>query len=137
MLNPEKSKLITSVIWTFNSFFLGDSRNNSSFEDQKHLALLVMETLTVLLQGSNTNAGNQKIFQQMLWEDITSGLSSVMILASEMLLSLRGKTTDSVMALSYLQKCNTFDFPKFMNGKIYNIIITSKYILMFYCMPCV
>ncbi|TKC48222.1 hypothetical protein EI555_020871 [Monodon monoceros] len=35
----------------------GDSRNNSSFEDQKHLALLVMETLTVLLQGSNTNAG--------------------------------------------------------------------------------
>jgi len=36
--------------------FLGDSRN-SSFEDQKQLALLVMETLTVLLQGSNTNAG--------------------------------------------------------------------------------
>ncbi|KAK2495110.1 hypothetical protein MC885_007783, partial [Smutsia gigantea] len=35
----------------------GDSRNNSSIEDQKHLALLVMETLTVLLQGSNTNAG--------------------------------------------------------------------------------
>ncbi|XP_012875567.1 PREDICTED: WD repeat and FYVE domain-containing protein 3 [Dipodomys ordii] len=35
----------------------GDSRNNSSVEDQKHLALLVMETLTVLLQGSNTNAG--------------------------------------------------------------------------------
>uniref|UniRef100_A0A670KCI7 WD repeat and FYVE domain containing 3 n=1 Tax=Podarcis muralis TaxID=64176 RepID=A0A670KCI7_PODMU len=35
----------------------GDSRNNSSFEDQKQLALLVMETLTVLLQGSNTNAG--------------------------------------------------------------------------------
>ncbi|XP_015131950.1 WD repeat and FYVE domain-containing protein 3 isoform X1 [Gallus gallus] len=34
----------------------GDSRN-SSFEDQKQLALLVMETLTVLLQGSNTNAG--------------------------------------------------------------------------------
>ncbi|KAF4792189.1 hypothetical protein TURU_124323 [Turdus rufiventris] len=32
-----------------------DSRN-SSFEDQKQLALLVMETLTVLLQGSNTNA---------------------------------------------------------------------------------
>lgn len=37
-------------------YFLGDSRN-SSFEDQKQLALLVMETLTVLLQGSNTNAG--------------------------------------------------------------------------------
>ncbi|XP_055450613.1 WD repeat and FYVE domain-containing protein 3 isoform X5 [Psammomys obesus] len=35
----------------------GDSRNNSSVEDQKHLALLVMEALTVLLQGSNTNAG--------------------------------------------------------------------------------
>lgn len=35
----------------------GDSRNNSLIEDQKHLALLVMETLTVLLQGSNTNAG--------------------------------------------------------------------------------
>lgn len=46
------------MIWTFDSFFLGDARNNSSFEDQKHLALLVMETLTVLLQGSNTNAGN-------------------------------------------------------------------------------
>ncbi|XP_040603461.1 WD repeat and FYVE domain-containing protein 3 isoform X4 [Mesocricetus auratus] len=35
----------------------GDSRNNSSVEDQEHLALLVMEALTVLLQGSNTNAG--------------------------------------------------------------------------------
>ncbi|XP_047573833.1 WD repeat and FYVE domain-containing protein 3 isoform X8 [Lutra lutra] len=35
----------------------GDSRNNSSVEDQKHLALLVMDTLTVLLQGSHTNAG--------------------------------------------------------------------------------
>uniref|UniRef100_H0V8H3 WD repeat and FYVE domain-containing protein 3 n=1 Tax=Cavia porcellus TaxID=10141 RepID=H0V8H3_CAVPO len=35
----------------------GDPRNNSSAEDQKHLALLVMETLTVLLQGSTTNAG--------------------------------------------------------------------------------
>ncbi|KAG8134353.1 hypothetical protein E2320_007466, partial [Naja naja] len=35
----------------------GDSKNNSSVEDQKQLALLVMETLTVLLQGSNTNAG--------------------------------------------------------------------------------
>ncbi|XP_062964929.1 WD repeat and FYVE domain-containing protein 3 isoform X7 [Cynocephalus volans] len=35
----------------------GDSRNHGSVEDQKHLALLVMETLTVLLQGSNTNAG--------------------------------------------------------------------------------
>ncbi|KAH0615815.1 hypothetical protein JD844_026358 [Phrynosoma platyrhinos] len=35
----------------------GDSKNNSTFEDQKQLALLVMETLTVLLQGSNTNAG--------------------------------------------------------------------------------
>ncbi|KAL1791399.1 WD repeat and FYVE domain-containing protein 3 isoform X1 [Sigmodon hispidus] len=35
----------------------GDSRNNCSIEDQEHLALLVMEALTVLLQGSNTNAG--------------------------------------------------------------------------------
>lgn len=35
----------------------GDSRNNSSVEDQKRLALLVMEALTVLLQGSHTNAG--------------------------------------------------------------------------------
>ncbi|XP_050011532.1 WD repeat and FYVE domain-containing protein 3 isoform X1 [Alexandromys fortis] len=35
----------------------GDSRNNSSVEDQEHLALLVMEALTVLLQGSHTNAG--------------------------------------------------------------------------------
>ncbi|XP_041084029.1 WD repeat and FYVE domain-containing protein 3 isoform X2 [Polyodon spathula] len=31
--------------------------NNSLMEDQKQLAWLVMETLTVLLQGSNTNAG--------------------------------------------------------------------------------
>ncbi|XP_015220356.1 WD repeat and FYVE domain-containing protein 3 isoform X2 [Lepisosteus oculatus] len=35
----------------------GDSKNNSLMEDQKQLAWLVMETLTVLLQGSNTNAG--------------------------------------------------------------------------------
>nr|XP_020843923.1 WD repeat and FYVE domain-containing protein 3 [Phascolarctos cinereus] len=35
----------------------GDSKTNSSVDDQKQLALLVMETLTVLLQGSNTNAG--------------------------------------------------------------------------------
>uniref|UniRef100_H3A016 Alfy-like armadillo-like repeat domain-containing protein n=1 Tax=Latimeria chalumnae TaxID=7897 RepID=H3A016_LATCH len=34
-----------------------DSKNNCSADDQKKLALLVMETLTVLLQGSNTNAG--------------------------------------------------------------------------------
>ncbi|XP_043915423.1 WD repeat and FYVE domain-containing protein 3 [Protopterus annectens] len=35
----------------------GDQKNCSSVEDQKHLSLLVMETLTVLLQGSNSNAG--------------------------------------------------------------------------------
>ncbi|XP_066568174.1 WD repeat and FYVE domain-containing protein 3 isoform X2 [Amia ocellicauda] len=35
----------------------GDSKNNSLMEEQKQLAWLVMETLTVLLQGSNTNAG--------------------------------------------------------------------------------
>ncbi|XP_039614451.1 WD repeat and FYVE domain-containing protein 3 isoform X3 [Polypterus senegalus] len=34
----------------------GDSKNNCIMDDQKQLALLVMETLTVLLQGSNTNA---------------------------------------------------------------------------------
>ncbi|XP_060740179.1 WD repeat and FYVE domain-containing protein 3 isoform X1 [Tachysurus vachellii] len=34
----------------------GDSKNNVA-EEQKQLAWLVMETLTVLLQGSNTNAG--------------------------------------------------------------------------------
>ncbi|KAL1274897.1 hypothetical protein QQF64_027711, partial [Cirrhinus molitorella] len=34
----------------------GDAKNNVA-EDQKQLAWLVMETLTVLLQGSNTNAG--------------------------------------------------------------------------------
>ncbi|XP_078532420.1 WD repeat and FYVE domain-containing protein 3 isoform X3 [Lissotriton helveticus] len=34
-----------------------DLSNSCSAEDQKRLALLVMETLTVLLQGSNTNAG--------------------------------------------------------------------------------
>ncbi|XP_036381916.1 WD repeat and FYVE domain-containing protein 3 isoform X1 [Megalops cyprinoides] len=35
----------------------GGSKNNSVAEEQKQLAWLVMETLTVLLQGSNTNAG--------------------------------------------------------------------------------
>nr|XP_033770548.1 WD repeat and FYVE domain-containing protein 3 isoform X3 [Geotrypetes seraphini] len=35
----------------------GDARKNNSREDQRQLALLVMETLTVLLQASNTNAG--------------------------------------------------------------------------------
>lgn len=55
-----KIKLITFVICDFELFFIGDPRNNSSAEDQKHLALLVMETLTVLLQGSTTNAGNQE-----------------------------------------------------------------------------
>uniref|UniRef100_A0A673H369 WD repeat and FYVE domain-containing protein 3-like n=1 Tax=Sinocyclocheilus rhinocerous TaxID=307959 RepID=A0A673H369_9TELE len=34
----------------------GDAKNNVA-EEQKQLAWLVMETLTVLLQGSNTNAG--------------------------------------------------------------------------------
>uniref|UniRef100_A0A8K9UQS2 WD repeat and FYVE domain containing 3 n=1 Tax=Oncorhynchus mykiss TaxID=8022 RepID=A0A8K9UQS2_ONCMY len=33
------------------------SQNNEQAEEQKQLAWLVMETLTVLLQGSNTNAG--------------------------------------------------------------------------------
>lgn len=37
---------------------LADCRNNTAAEEQKQLAWLVMETLTVLLQGSsNTNAG--------------------------------------------------------------------------------
>ncbi|KAM6959381.1 WD repeat and FYVE domain-containing protein 3 [Aplochiton taeniatus] len=35
----------------------GDCKNNTAAEEQKQLAWLVMETLTVLLQGSNTNAG--------------------------------------------------------------------------------
>ncbi|XP_045551374.1 WD repeat and FYVE domain-containing protein 3 isoform X1 [Salmo salar] len=35
----------------------GDCKNSSVAEEQKQLAWLVMETLTVLLQGSNTNAG--------------------------------------------------------------------------------
>ncbi|KAJ8285363.1 hypothetical protein GJAV_G00025980 [Gymnothorax javanicus] len=35
----------------------GGSKNNNVGEEQKQLAWLVMETLTVLLQGSNTNAG--------------------------------------------------------------------------------
>uniref|UniRef100_A0A8C9S430 WD repeat and FYVE domain containing 3 n=1 Tax=Scleropages formosus TaxID=113540 RepID=A0A8C9S430_SCLFO len=34
-----------------------DSKNNRVAEEQKQLAWLVMETLAVLLQGSNTNAG--------------------------------------------------------------------------------
>lgn len=41
----------------YHNSFVGDSRNNTLMEEQKQLALLVMETLTVLLQGSNTNAG--------------------------------------------------------------------------------
>ncbi|KAJ8383375.1 hypothetical protein AAFF_G00221650 [Aldrovandia affinis] len=35
----------------------GGSKNNCVAEEQKQLAWLVMETLTILLQGSNTNAG--------------------------------------------------------------------------------
>lgn len=41
-------------------FPVADSKNNTVAEEQKQLAWLVMETLTVLLQGSsttNTNAG--------------------------------------------------------------------------------
>lgn len=49
-------RVVFSVTSASENIFLVDSRN-SSFEDQKQLALLVMETLTVLLQGSNTNAG--------------------------------------------------------------------------------
>lgn len=49
-------RVTCSVNLASEIFFIVDSRNNS-FEDQKQLALLVMETLTVLLQGSNTNAG--------------------------------------------------------------------------------
>lgn len=40
---------------------LADCKNNTVAEEQKQLAWLVMETLTVLLQGSNnTNAGIKK-----------------------------------------------------------------------------
>ncbi|KAJ7327170.1 hypothetical protein JRQ81_016929 [Phrynocephalus forsythii] len=53
LLKDPTQALNDQAFWNF----LGDSRNNSTFEDQKQLALLVMETLTVLLQGSNTNAG--------------------------------------------------------------------------------
>ncbi|XP_035234406.1 WD repeat and FYVE domain-containing protein 3 isoform X2 [Anguilla anguilla] len=35
----------------------GGTKNSNQAEEQKQLAWLVMETLTVLLQGSNTNAG--------------------------------------------------------------------------------
>lgn len=38
-----------------------DCKNSTAAEEQKQLALLVMETLTVLLQGfNNTNAGKNK-----------------------------------------------------------------------------
>lgn len=38
-----------------------DCKNNTVAEEQKQLAWLVMETLTVLLQGSNnTNAGKKQ-----------------------------------------------------------------------------
>lgn len=46
----------TFVILHFLLCFSGDSKNNVA-EEQKQLAWLVMEALTVLLQGSNTNAG--------------------------------------------------------------------------------
>lgn len=40
---------------------VADCKNNTAAEEQKQLALLVMETLTVLLQGfNNTNAGKLK-----------------------------------------------------------------------------
>lgn len=40
---------------------VADCKNNTAAEEQKQLALLVMETLTVLLQGfNNTNAGKAK-----------------------------------------------------------------------------
>lgn len=45
-----------------SSLFVADCKNNTVAEEQKQLAWLVMETLTVLLQGSNTtntNAGKQ------------------------------------------------------------------------------
>ncbi len=41
---------------TAPSLWSGDAKNNVA-EEPKQLAWLVMETLTVLLQGSNTNAG--------------------------------------------------------------------------------
>ncbi|XP_048460451.1 WD repeat and FYVE domain-containing protein 3 [Rhincodon typus] len=46
--------LLKEPIQSFNE---PEYKANSSFEERKQLALLVMETLTVLLQGSNTNAG--------------------------------------------------------------------------------
>lgn len=39
---------------------VADCKNNTASDEQKQLALLVMETLTVLLQGfNNTNAGTR------------------------------------------------------------------------------
>lgn len=49
----------TSPLYLCSS--LADCKNNTVAEEQKQLAWLVMETLTVLLQGSNnTNAGEKK-----------------------------------------------------------------------------
>lgn len=46
---------------------VADCKNNTAAEEQKQLALLVMETLTVLLQGfNNTNAGKAKVPKEYL-----------------------------------------------------------------------
>lgn len=49
-----------------SSVCLADCKNNTVAEEQKQLAWLVMETLTVLLQGSNTtntNAGKRSVHE--------------------------------------------------------------------------
>lgn len=51
----------TSLLYLRVCSSLADCKNNTVAEEQKQLAWLVMETLTVLLQGSNnTNAGKKK-----------------------------------------------------------------------------
>uniref|UniRef100_A0A3P9J0T7 WD repeat and FYVE domain containing 3 n=1 Tax=Oryzias latipes TaxID=8090 RepID=A0A3P9J0T7_ORYLA len=49
---------------SFLSFCSADCKNNTVAEEQKQLAWLVMETLTVLLQGSNTTNTNAALFRE-------------------------------------------------------------------------
>uniref|UniRef100_A0A3P9L505 WD repeat and FYVE domain containing 3 n=1 Tax=Oryzias latipes TaxID=8090 RepID=A0A3P9L505_ORYLA len=49
---------------SFLSFCPADCKNNTVAEEQKQLAWLVMETLTVLLHGSNTTNTNAALFRE-------------------------------------------------------------------------
>lgn len=55
---------LSSVCLFVVFLYLADCKNNTVADEQKQFAWLVMETLTVLLQGSNTtntNAGKHNV----------------------------------------------------------------------------